>query len=67
MMKTSRNLMPIHLPVNEASLNLAAMEREIAITSKYVFASRRAIAEAEALIERVDRLLNRAPVGKSDQ
>ena len=66
-MKTSRNLLPTDLPVNEASLNLAAMEREIASTSEQVFASRRAIAEAEALIERVDRHLNRAPVGKSDR
>ena len=66
-MKASRNLMPTHPLVNEASLNLAAMEREIAITSESVFASRRAIAEAEALIERIDRLLNRTAIGKSDR
>ena len=67
-MKTSRNLtMPTHLPDNEVRHNLRAMEREIAITSECVFASRRAIAEAEALIERVDRLLNRAAVAKSNR
>jgi len=55
--------MPTGLPFSEASQVLAAMEREIAITSQYVFSSRRAIAQSEALIERVDQLMDKVVIG----